>query len=412
MPAPSLAITYWSRRTGVRWWSQFDRGELREDLQRIAGIGPNAVRFCLTWEDVQPAPRKVNTALLRLFERALDVAGESGLGVIATLFPAAIGGALFVPRWVANPDLLNDVMRLGAVPPEAYIPQPTVVYEGVYRASRARELFRDTAAIEAMQYQIGEVVGYFGSHPAVRYWQLGEGLERVHRPAADDAVAAWFATMVETARAAHHSAQLLGVTSAPGLLQRGGPRPDQLAQICDLAGIALDAPLPLPEFRLHSPDAIEFFYTLASALAGTPLAALGLGVPTAPDGRAMLVADTGYGEPLTTALVSGQQQAEFLGRSLERLRGLGAPLVVLADYSDYPPSLWRDPPLDQGVRARTVGLMDASGREKADSVAALERWSATTPASAAQLKNLDAERYWHDPAQECARLWRAWIMER
>lgn len=409
----TLALNYWPRRTGVRWWSQFDRGELREDLQRIASFGISDVRINLLWEDVQPAPRKVNGTVMRAFERALDIAGESGLKVIAGLFPVAIGGSLFVPRWIAHPDLLSEMMRTGMLPdPQAK--QPAVVYEGAYRPSYARDLFRDTAAVEAMGYQIGEVVGYFGSHPAVHYWQLGEGLECIHTPAADDAVAAWFAQMVETARAAYQNAQLFGVTTAHGLLHRGGPRPDQIAAACDLVGVALDSPLPMPGFRADSPDAIEFFYTLASALAGQPLAALGLGLATAPGNRPTTVADMQYGEPIATPLVSVQQQAEFLGSMLEWLHNLGAPLVVLAEYSDYPPALWREPPLDRSIRSRTIGLVEAGGREKADSIGALERWN-TTPANSTtpQLHgDFDPERYWHDPSGECARLWHAWMRER
>lgn len=408
----TLALNYWPRRTGVRWWSQFDRGELHEDMQRIAGFGVDDVRFCLVWEDVQPTPRKVDGVVLRAFERALDIAGESGLRVVAGLFPVAISGALFVPRWVANPDLLSDIMRTGMLPDEV-TNLPAVVYEGAYRPSRARDLFRDTAAVEAMRYQIGEVIGYFGSHPAVRYWQLGEGLERVHTPAADDAVAAWFSQMVETARAAYSGARLLGATSAHGLLHRGGPRPEHIAAACDLVGVTLDVPLPLPGFQVNNPDAIEFFYTLASALAGRPVAALGLGLATAPNNRPTTAGDMLYGESVATPLVSVQQQAEFLGTMLERLRNAGAPLIVLAEYSDYPPGLWREAPLDRSIRSRTIGLVEAGEREKGDSIGALERWNTTGKGAVQQLQSdFDPERYWHDPQNECARLWQAWMRER
>lgn len=410
-------LTYWPRRSGFRWWSAFDRSELREDMQRVAALGLTDVRFCLPWEDVQPAPHKVDCSLLRAFERALDEAGAAGLRVIVGLFPVAVAGALFVPRWIANPDPLADLLRLGSMGAALTetLTLPQVVYEGGYRTSSAADLFRDSSVIESQRYQINEVVGYFGSHPVVRFWQLGAGLERVHPPASDDAVEQWYVIMAETARASHSAAKLLGVTSARGLLSRAGPRPAQLAAVCDMVGVAIDAPLPLPKFHLESLDALEFMYTLACGLAQQPVAVLGLGLPTTPDNRARRVADTLYGEHVTTALVSGPNQAEFIGRAIEQLRAARAPLVLLGDYADYP-APWHDPPLDRSIATRTRGLIDAAGREKpaADAVRAFagSTLPATCAARSTLAEQLDIDRYWHNPADECARLWRVFLAER
>ena len=38
------------------WWSQFDRGEVAADFERIAASGLDSVRVFLTWEDFQPSP--------------------------------------------------------------------------------------------------------------------------------------------------------------------------------------------------------------------------------------------------------------------------------------------------------------------------------------------------------------------
>lgn len=408
-----VALTYWPRRSAYRWWQAFDRGELREDIEQIRSLGIDTVRISVPWEEAQPAPTKINGQLLRLLERALDELADAGLHTIVTLFGAATGGALFVPRWIANPDPLSDLLRIGAVGTVIErVDLPPVISEGGYRANQARDLFRDTAVIEAQRYQINEVVGYFGSHPAIQIWQLGEGLELVHPPASEEAIAEWYTTMAEATNNAYNGARILGVVTARGLLNHAGPRPEQIAASCDIAGIALDAPLPLPEFRLDSPDAIEFVYTLASSLAGRRLAAVGLGLPTAPDSRPQLAVDVAYGERITTSLASGQRQSEFLAQTFERLRQLGAPLVVLADYSDYPGDLWRVPPLDQSVRWRTLGLLDVRGREKpaADSVRAFER-SSTGGVEALSFE-VDPERYWRSPESECARLWRAFMRER
>ena len=409
-----LGLTYWPPRVGYRWWEAFDRGELRENLRQIAALGIRHVRICLTWETVQSAPRKLDSNVLRSFERVLDAAGELGMKLTVSLFPLAIGGSLFVPRWLANPDPLDDLLRLGRLDgPISQVDLPAVVYEGAYRANRSRDFFRDPAAIGAQQYLLHEVVGYFGSHPAVQQWQLGEGLESAHPPTSDTAVAEWFATMVEAARNAYPAARLLGVTSAAGLLQQAGPRPEQIAAACDAVGVALDAPLPLSQFRSDSPDAIEFIYALAAGLAGKPVFALGLGLPTAPDNRPTSIGDAMYGRSITTVLASGQQQSEFLATTLSRLRNLGAPLVVLADFADYPHEAWRYAPLDRSFRSRTLGIIDRSGREKPAVEAIREQASAKRTIAANPLATtLDPERYWHDPARECQRLWLGFMRER
>src|SRR5262245_26481277 len=90
----SLGLTYWPRRAGYGWWQAFDRGETREELAHVAALGCNTVRFCLRWEDFQPSAGRMNSASLRALEYALDIAQEAGLGVVAAVFPAAIGGAL------------------------------------------------------------------------------------------------------------------------------------------------------------------------------------------------------------------------------------------------------------------------------------------------------------------------------
>lgn len=420
----TLGVTYWPRRAGFRWWSAVDRGEVREDLQRIAGLGCAAVRFCLRWEDVQPAPRKINTPALNAFEQALEYAGEAGLRVVAALFPAALGGALHVPRWAANPDPLDELMQLTHFGEPLVVQSATptpVVYDGAYQTNLARDQFRDSGTIEAQRYLVYEVVGYFGSHPALMAWQLGEGLERIRKPESSQAIHEWYAKLAETAREGYSRARLLGVTSERGLTNTSGPRPEHIASTCDDIAVAADVPLPLPDLKPMDLDALEFLYTLTAGLAGRPVAVAGLGQPTAPDNRDTRVADSLYGRSISTYLASYEAQAEFVGQALERLWRAGAAGAWLAAYADYPPDEWRLPPLDRSIRSRTLGLVDAAGREKPVAAALREfaeqprgnrRPSAIAPRSEALGPRLDSERYWRDPRRECERLWREWLAER
>jgi hypothetical protein len=414
----SLGLTYWPRRSAFGWWQNYDRGATRDELAHVAALGCDTVRFCLRWEDFQPSPRRINSAALHALEHALDTAGEVNLRAVAALFPVAIGGALQLPAWANGADPLDELLhaqRRGdgviRVPPAG---GPPLLYEGGYRSNKAADLFTDTRVLEAQRYLIHELVGYFGPHPALHAWQLGEGLERVRRPASAAGPREWFALMVEALRTARPGARVLGVISARALTRPAGPRPDQVAAACDLLGITADPPRPPANQRPNHSTYVAFLHGLAAALAEHPAIVTSLGLPTVPEpglggnesDRPGWIADSAYGRALNAYRGEPEQQATFVEATLDRLQRAGAKGAWLAAYADYPDALWRTPPLDRSIRERTLGLVDASGREK-PAAQALQRFAAERRPAIAPAPPLEAdpERYWRDPQREFARLW-------
>jgi hypothetical protein len=414
----SLGLTYWPRRTAFGWWQSYDRGATRDELAHVAALGCDTVRFCLRWEDFQPGPQRINSAALHALEHALDTAGEAGLRVVAALFPVALGGALQLPSWANGADPLDELLRgqrRGGVtistPPAG---APPLLYDGGYRSNKAGDLFTDTRVLEAQRYLIHELVGYFGPHPALYAWQLGEGLERVRRPDSATAPREWFALMAETLRATRPGARVLGVISEPALAWPSGPRPAQIAAACDLLGIAADPPHPPANARPNHSAYVAFLHALTAALGEKAALVTSLGLPTVPDaglGRDASdligwIADSAYGRALHVYLGEMEQQAIFVETTLDRLQRAGASGAWLAAYADYPAELWRMPPLDRAIRERTLGLVDAAGREK-PAASALQRFAAERRSVLAGAQQLDAdpERYWRDPQREFARLW-------
>jgi hypothetical protein len=465
-------VTYWPRRTGFRWWSAFDRGEARDELAHIAAMGFNSVRFCLRWEDFQVAPQRMNSATLRAFEQALDAAAEARLQVHVALFPVAIGGALHLPRWASRPDPVEELQRLARFGRPLVVQQaalPPIIYAWGYHDNEAPDLFDDQPTQKAQRYFIREAVSYFGGHPAIAGWQLGEGMERAHRPATASIVQSWYGAMSDAVRAERSKTQVLGVTSERGLLTPTGPRPEHLAATCDVAGISVGSTLPLSDQKPIDVDALLFRYALASSLAGARLAVVNLGQATASDNQSGWVADTRYGRAAHSYLANQEQQAAFLGAALEQLRNAGAQGVWLAAYADYAPDLWRTAPLDQSVRERMLGLVTSDGREKTavqtvrefvstlkgtgkreqgigeqdggrttndqrpttneggreteggaiegketgkeESTDNEQRTTDNKPQTNDRL-DVDVERYWRDPQRECERLWREFMRER
>ncbi len=414
----SLGLTYWPRRSAFGWWQNYDRGATRDELAHVAALGCDTVRFCLRWEDFQPGPQRINSAALHALEHALDTADAAGLRVVAALFPVALGGALQLPGWAngANPldELLRAQRRGGAtirMPPAG---APPLLYDDGYRSNQTNDLFTDTRVLESQRYLIHELVGYFGPHPALYAWQLGEGLERVRKPESAGAVYEWYALMVEALRARRPGARVLGVISEQALTWPTGPRPAQIIASCDLLGIAADPPQPPANPRPNHGVYVAFLHALAASLGGTATLVTSMGLPTVPDAslggiesdRPGWIADSAYGRGLHAYRGEIEQQAIFVETTLDRLQRDGASGAWLASYADYPTALWRRPPLDRAIRERTLGLVDANGREK-PAAAALQRFAAERrPVRAvAPPLDVDPERYWHDPQREFARLW-------
>jgi hypothetical protein len=291
---------------------------------------------------------------------------------------------------------------------------PPLLYDGGYRSNKAGALFTDTRVLEAQRYLIHELVGYFGPHPALYAWQLGEGLEHVRRPDSAAASREWFALMAEALRAERPGARVLGVISEPALLSPTGPRPAQIAASCDMLGIAADPPHPPANVRPNHSAYVAFLHALTASLGETAALVTSLGLPTVPDAglggdasdQPGWIADNAYGRGLHVYRGEPEQQAIFVEATLDRLQRSGASGAWLAAYADYPAELWRTAPLDRAIRERTLGLVDASGREK-PAGRALQRFAAERRPVRAVTPPLDAdpERYWRDPQREFARLW-------
>jgi hypothetical protein len=282
-----------------------------------------------------------------------------------------------------------------------------LLYDDRYHSNQTRDLFTTTPILEAQRYLIREVAGYFRSHPALSIWQLGEGLERIRKPASAQAVAEWYGLMSEALREQDSRTPLLGVISARALTSGAGPRPEDIAESCEQLGVAADPPeRPAREHAVHT-NYIAYMHALTAALARQPAIVTSLGLPTAPNEQVGWINDTAYGRPLYAYRAELEEQAAFVETALDRLHRAGAHGAWLASYADYPQSLWRVPPLDRAVRERTLGVVDAQGREK-PAADALRRFASHRPTlvDVAPSIDPDPERYWRDPKRSFDTLWR------
>jgi hypothetical protein len=202
------------------------------------------------------------------------------------------------------------------------------------------------------------------------------------------------------------------VTSARGLTLSAGPRPDDIARSCNLLGVAADPPqLPKREQPVHTAY-VAYLHALTAALGARPAIVTSLGLPTVPQGPAGWIGDSAYGKPLRAYRAEPQEQAAFVEAALDRLRRAGAHGAWLASYADYPQPLWRMAPLDRAIRERTLGVVDAEGREK-PAAAALRAFAAARPTAVdvAPPFEVDSERYWREPKRSFEELWKEFSAE-
>lgn len=411
-----VGVTYWPRRSGYTWWERFDRIETGDELRHIADLGCSHVRIMLLWELFQSNPNRVDTRALDAFEQTLQIAADIGLGVIATLFPVTTGGALFLPRWASYPnplDELEHLSRYGAI--EQGAGGGTLVYEYGYHRNEAPEVFQSPRIRAAQDVLISEVVGNFGAHPAMAYWQLGEGLEYVRLPDTSAPIYDWYAAL-STRIGQVSNVPVMAVLPARNFAAYNGPRPRSVLARSNVLGIATSPALPLPEANQQplNPKATQFLYGLAASLAEAPLFMSGIGVASAPEGQTGWVEDVRFGRTTWSYLAHAEEQATLLGETLQTLHRDGARGAILSAYSDYTADQWGFAPLDRSVRERSLGLVDSTGREKP--AAAVLRDVARSLRSAGvqphrPALDVDPERYWRDPRAEIARLWQEFASE-
>lgn len=97
-----LGVNYWPRRKAMYWWSDFDAGEVRDEFDVISGIGLDAVRLFLLWDDWQPDPGQVSKERLADLETVCDLAVERGLVLDVTFFTGHMSGPNWAPGWLLD----------------------------------------------------------------------------------------------------------------------------------------------------------------------------------------------------------------------------------------------------------------------------------------------------------------------
>ena len=393
-----LGVNYWPRRKAMYWWKDFDRDEVAEEFDVIAGLGLSLVRLFLLWEDFQPTPESISSEAIDHLETVCDVAAERSLGLDVTFFTGHMSGPNWAPSWM-----------LGGAEPVSGGRQ--VVSGADLDAGSYRNPFADPLLIDAAERQLRAVVGRLAGHPGVWAWNLGNEPDNFALPPSDEAAAAWagrmFAAIAELDPERHRT---IGLHS-PSLTTTNHLRADQVFAGADLAVMHAYPIYANIGGDPLDPDVVPFATALTAALSGQPTMMEEFGACTAPPGSDTV--DWQWSTPyreFDQVMLSEEVLAEHLAEVLPRLVEVGSTGAMVWCYADYHQSLWDRPPCDLQRHERYFGLVRPDGSLKPHAEV-LRDFAASGPliaeASPRARIAVDGDAFYADPAAAVPELYAA-----
>ncbi len=105
----------------MAWLTRYDAVAVRRDFRRIAANGLDTVRIFLRWEDLQPAPSRIDrVALAEVIGRRRCGGGGGRAQPIVTILTGHMSGVNWIPAWAtggADGDQRFRVLSGGTIQP-------------------------------------------------------------------------------------------------------------------------------------------------------------------------------------------------------------------------------------------------------------------------------------------------------
>lgn len=384
-----LGINYWPRRSAMYMWKEFDLGEVREDMSRIAGLGFDVVRVFARTKDFLPSPAAVDGTMISGLVEVVRAAADSALKVVPTIIVLNMSGAIWWPTW-----MLDSLGRPG-------------------------NLFSDPVLLRSQALLAQTCASAFAGDAAIRGFDLANEIDDAQLPRSRDAGCGWASMLASAIRGVAPDARIRIGAHLPSLTTDNNMRVDDLASIVD-EDVMHAYPLYSDFARSFlDPELVPFACALTAALSGSRRRTLmqEFGMCTAPQGSpGRTITDDFLGTPRAQYLASEEEQASYYEAVLERLLNTGAAGAYAWCYADYDARLFSLPPLATAVRERTFGLVRADGSEKPATDVfrrfrkRRDKGSLVRP-SIARILDVSADEYYRAPASHFGRLYEKWVAQ-
>jgi endo-1,4-beta-mannosidase len=387
-----LGINYWPSRTAMGWWQDFDAAETAGDLELMAERGFDSVRFFLTWELFQPAPDRVDVAMLDRLVMVADLAERAGMAVMPTLFTGHMSGLNLVPDWALGGSDRDPRFR--------------VLAGGRLSGEPLRNWYSDPVVRGAQAWLAGQAAAALAGHPALWAWDLGNENSNCVRPRDRSAARDWLKRTSAAIRSADPTARVTIGLHMEDLEEDRQLGPAEAAAECDFLTMhgypiyASWADGPTDEHLL------PFLAHLTSWLGnGAEVLFSEFGAPTyrAADPRQEPVRGQG-----AIALLEEHVAADYTRRALAALRGAGCLGAMLWCFADYSPATWDTPPLDEAHHERSFGLWrsDGSAKPALDAVEAFAGTPRQGDLRDHDWIDIESDEYYRSPGEHIRRLYR------
>jgi hypothetical protein len=112
-PLVPVGANYWPASCGVEMWPRWPAEEMRHDLDTLAALGLNCVRFFLRWQDFEPEPGRYDEAMFERLGEFLDWCAARGVLAHPSLFVGFMSGGIFWPAWRERRNIFADPLMIG-----------------------------------------------------------------------------------------------------------------------------------------------------------------------------------------------------------------------------------------------------------------------------------------------------------
>ncbi len=393
-------VNYWPRRKAMGWWSNFDRGEVREEFALMRELGLSLVRIFLLWDDFQPEADRVSHPRLDDLTAVCDAAADNGLQLDVTFFTGHMSGPNWAPRWLLSGGP-KDV-------PSPHVRQ--VVSGGKIVKSGYRNPFIDPVALNAERLLLRTTISALKSHPAIGLWNLGNEPDLFAWPPSASVGHGWVKEMTDLIRSIDEAHPITCGLHIASLLENNGLRADQVFAETDLA-VMHAYPMYLDWARGPlDADVVPFTCALTSALSGKPTLMEEFGGCTTPDnGPSQTWEWTAFGQPRTQFMANEEEFAQYIAAVLPKLVEVGATGALLWCFADYDEALWTQPPCDEARHERHFGLIRPDGSIKPHAKI-MREFAATKPIVKLATRSVElpmsADEFYRDPARNTVKLYR------
>jgi endo-1,4-beta-mannosidase len=330
-----LGVNYWPRTSAMAMWTRFDRGEIDEDLARIAALGLGVVRFFLVWECFQPRADTMDNAMLGRMEWFIERVAAHGLRAMPTFFTGHMSGVNWLPDWTLDPATAATRFRTLCAGTEF----PYGIGD-----------FYTGALLEAQRMHVRAVGSRFRRHPAILAWDLGNEFTNLREPREPRDAAMWSAILTEELREAS-DLEVTGGTHGEDITR---DRRVRLSSMCAPWTYAtMHGYSVYSDFARNAMDleAVPFLAELTRACAGKPVLFSEFGNPTC-------------SRNLGVACLTEEQMPVYARGVLERLSARGALGAFWWCWADYVKDLVSDAPFDRAPHELTFGIVRNDGTEK------------------------------------------------